>query len=79
MLMKLLTLRLLIELKMIVDVKMLGRIYVRKTNCSLFNGRKEIIDDCEITNFFKSSEKDDGIILCSPWRDRLGGKRIDQC
>ena len=35
-----------------------GRIFFRKTNCSLFNGRKEIIDDCEITNFLKSPEKD---------------------
>ena len=28
-----------------------GRIFFINTNCSLFNGRKEIIDDSQITNF----------------------------
>ena len=40
------------------ECKDVGRIFFRNTNCSLFNGRKEIIDDSQITNFLKSPEKD---------------------
>ena len=55
---KLLTLRLFNGVNNCGRQEDVGRISYKKTNCSLFNSRKEIIIDYEIINFLKFLEKD---------------------